>query len=141
MVASLRSCWKGSINFGMVSIPAKLYTATDDLKVEFHQYHKACKNRIKMPKICPVCIDPTTKLPGKVLASEGIQNGYELSKDKAIMLEESDFWGLPLASIKQIEVVEFVAAAQIDIRAYTDCYYLTCETPGTKAFLLFLNAM
>lgn len=141
MVASLRSCWKGSINFGMVSIPAKLYTATDDLKVSFHQYHKDCGNRIKMPKICPVC--DASKTGTEILNRDNfvIQKGYELNKEQAVMLEDSDFWGLPLASIKQIEIVEFVSAAQIDIRAYTDCYYLTCETPGTKAFSLFLKAM
>jgi DNA end-binding protein Ku len=137
----MRSIWKGSINFGMVSIPAKLYTATDDLKVSFHQYHQPCGNRIKMPKVCPVC--DADKTGTEILDREGfpIQKGYELNEEKAVLLQDADFWGLPLASIKQIEIVEFVEAAKIDIRAYDSCYYLTCETPGTKAFLLFLNAM
>jgi len=137
----MRSIWKGSINFGMVAIPAKLYTATDDLRVSFHQYHKDCGSRIQMPKWCPVCPDPVTNAPGRRIEASEIQRGYELNKEQHIILEDADFWSLPLKSIKQIEVVEFVEATKIDMRAYDSCYYLTCEAPGTKAFLLFLKAM
>ena len=128
-----RSIWKGSINFGMVAIPAKLYSATDNKKVSFHQYHADCGSRIQMPKWCPIC-------ERKVEAFE-IKRGYELSKDEHIILEESDFESLPHKSLKTIEVVEFVDGAKIDLRAYADCYLLSCEDVGAKAFKLFLLTM
>lgn len=129
----MRSIWKGSINFGMVAIPAKLFTSTDDKRVSFHQYHSECQSRLQMPKWCPVC-------ERKVEQTE-IKRGYEISDTQHIILEEQDFQSLPLKSLKQIEVVKFVDGARIDIRAITDCYFLSCEDIGAKAFVLFLKAM
>jgi len=129
----VKSIWKGSINFGMVAIPAKLYSATDDRRVSFHQIHAECGSRIQMPKWCPVC--------QRKLEAFEIKKGYELNDQQHIILEEADFQSLPLKSLKQVEVVEFVDASQIDIRAYHDCYFLTCEDTGAKAFTLFLKAM
>ena len=129
----MRSIWKGSINFGMVAIPAKLYTASDDKKVDFHQYHGECGSRVKMPKYCPTC--------EKMLEATEIKKGYELNESQHIILDEADFMSLPLKSLKQIEVVEFIDGNAIDIRAYDSCYFLTCEDTGAKAFTLFLKAM
>ena len=129
----MRSIWKGSINFGMVAIPAKLYTATDDRRVSFHQIHAECGSRIQMPKWCPNC--------QRKLEAHEIKKGYEIAKDSHIILEESDFQSLPLKSLKTIEVVEFVDGHSIDARCYADCYFLTCEDTGAKAFTLFLKAM
>ena len=129
----MRSIWKGTINFGMVAIPAKLYTATDDKRVSFHQIHADCGSRIQMPKWCPNC--------EKRLEAHEIKKGYELGTDQHIILDEADFQSLPLNSLKQIEVVEFVPSAEIDIRAFDECYFLSCEDTGAKAFTLFLKAM
>lgn len=129
----MRSIWKGSINFGMVAIPAKLYSATDDKRVSLHQIHGECGSRIQMPKWCPACEQ-------KLEASE-IKKGYEVTEGQHILLEESDFESLPLKSLKTIEVVEFVDGSRIDVRAYSDCYFLSCEDTGAKAFSLFLMAM
>jgi len=129
----MRSIWKGGLNFGMVSIPCKVYTATDDKRVSFHLIHRNCKSRVTMPRWCPVC--------ERKLESQEINRGYEIGKDQHIILEENDFASLPLKSLKQIEVVEFVKPGQIDIRAYADSYFLSCEELGAKAFRLFLYAM
>lgn len=129
----MRAIWTGSINFGMVTIQAKLYTAADDKRVAFHQYHDTCGSRIKMPKVCPTC--------NRELIATEIKRGYELSKTDHIILEETDFASLPLKSLKQIEVVEFIDETEIDIRAYDDCYFLSCEDVSAKAFALFLKAM
>jgi len=128
-----RSIWKGSINFGMVAIPAKLYTATDDKRVSFHQIHGECGSRIQMPKWCPVC--------DRKLEAHEIKKGYEISENQHIILEDTDFQSLPLKSLKQIEVIEFVPSSQIDVRAFDSCYFLSCEDTGAKAFTLFLKAM
>lgn len=129
----MRSIWKGSINFGMVAIPAKLFSATDDNRVSFHQIHRDCQTRIKMPKFCPKC-------ERNVEATELVK-GYELNKEQYIILEEADFQSLPLRTLKTIEVVEFTDRSRIDIRCFDACYFLTCEDTGAKAFSLFLTAM
>jgi DNA end-binding protein Ku len=129
----VRSIWKGSINFGMVAIPAKLYTATDDKRVSLHQYHAECGSRIQMPKWCPNC--------QRKLEAQEIKKGYELGENQHIILEEQDFQSLPLKSLKTIEITEFTDRSWIDIRCYSDCYVLTCEDTGAKAFTLFLKAM
>lgn len=128
-----RSIWKGSVNFGMVAIPAKLYSSTDDKRVSFHQYHAECGTRIQMPKWCPGC--------DRKLEAFEIKKGYEISKDQHVILEESDFESLPLNSLKTVEVVEFVDPARIDGRCYADSYFLSCEDTGAKAFRLFSYAM
>lgn len=129
----IRSIWKGQINFGMVSIPAKLYGATDDKKVGLHQYHRDCGSRLSMLKYCPAC--------DRKLESHEIERGYELSKEQHIILTEGDLASLPLASLKTIEIVEFVDPTEIDIRSYASSYFLGCEDVGAKAYRLFLNAM
>jgi DNA end-binding protein Ku len=129
----MRAIWTGNINFSMVSIPAKLYSATNDSKVSLHQYHKGCGGRIKMPKKCAKC--------EKELEASEIVKGYEISKTKHVILTETDFQHLPLKSLKQIEVVEFVDSTEIDPRIYADSYFLSCEVDGIKAFSLFLQAM
>jgi len=129
----MRSIWKGSINFGMVAIPAKLFSATDDNRVSLHQYHAECGSRIQMPKWCPNC--------QRKLEAQEIKKGYELGENQHIILEEQDFQSLPLKSLKTIEVMEFTDRSRIDIRCFDDCYFLTCEDTGAKAFTLFLKAM
>jgi len=127
-----RSIWKGAISFGMVAIPSKLYSATEDARISLHQYHKDCGSRISMPKYCGNC--------QKMLNSTDITRGYEVG-DGYVPLSEQDFQSLPLKSVKTIEVVEFVDAEQIDIRCYDKPYFLASDEGGHKAYKLFLQAM
>jgi DNA end-binding protein Ku len=129
----MRAIWTGNINFSMVSIPAKLYSATNDKRVSLHLYHADCGSRVQMPKWCPVC--------ERKLETAEIQRGYEVSKTQHVILEETDLASLPLKSLKQIEVVQFVDSTEIDSRIYADSYFLSCEVDGIKAFSLFLQAM
>ncbi len=127
-----RSIWKGAITFGMVAIPSKLYSATEDVDISLHQYHKECGCRISMPKYCGTC--------QKMLATADITKGYEVG-DSYVPLTESDFQSLPLKSVKTIEVVEFVDESQIDIRCYDKPYFLGSDEGGYKAYRLFVQAM
>jgi len=117
----------------MVAIPAKLYTATDDKRVSFHQIHAECGSRIQMPKWCPNC--------QRKLEAQEIKKGYEIGENQHIILEEQDFQSLPLKSLKTIEITEFTDRSWIDVRCFDACYFLTCEDTGAKAFTLFLKAM
>ncbi len=127
-----RSIWKGAITFGMVAIPSKLYSATEDTDISLHQYHKECGRRISMPKYCGTC--------QKMLTTADITKGYEVG-DSYVPLTESDFQSLPLKSVKTIEVVEFVDESQIDIRCYDKPYFLGSDEGGYKAYRLFVMAM
>jgi len=128
-----RSMWKGAISFGMVVIPVKLYSATEEKAVHFNQIHRDCNTRIQMPRWCPNC-------DRKVEQAE-IVKGYPVGDDQFVLMEEADFASLPVKSLKTIDVVAFVEGGQIDPRHYNKPYFLAPEDAGTKAFSLFLQAM
>jgi len=128
-----RAMWKGSMGFGMVSVPCKLYSATEEKAVHFNQIHRDCQSRIQMPKFCPTC-------DRKVEASELIK-GYPVGDNQFVLMEEQDFANLPLKSLKTIDVVAFVSASDIDQRHYNKSYIVAPEDAGIKAFSLFVQAM
>ncbi len=130
----IRSLWKGTISFGMVAIPAKLFTAADDKKVQLHLLHRSCQTRIQLPKWCPSCqqkVEPTD-----------LQRVYEFAKGQYVPLEDADLEKLPLKTLKTVEVVEFVDPKGIDPRAVEKSYFLAADDAMSgKAFCLLLKAM
>jgi len=128
-----KAIWKGAMGFGMVSVPIKLYSATEEKTVHFNQLHKDCQTRIQMPRWCPTC-------DRKVEQAE-IVKGYPVGDNQYVLMEEADFASLPVKSLKTIDVVAFVEGSQIDPRHYNKPYFLAPEDAGTKAFSLFLQAM
>ena len=90
-----RSIWNGVISFGMVSIPVKLYTATEDKDISFHQLHQACGSRLKQLRWCPVC--------DREVEWGEVTRGYEYAKEQHIVLSEEDLGKLPLPSKRSIE--------------------------------------
>jgi len=117
----------------MVAIPVKLYSATEEKTVHFNQLHKDCNTRIQVPKWCPTC-------DRKVEQAE-IVKGYNIGDDKYLVMDDADFTSLPVESLKNIDVVAFVEAGQLDPRHYNKPYFLAPEAAGVKAFSLFLQAM
>jgi len=128
-----KAIWKGAMGFGMVSVPIKLYSATEEKTVHFNQLHRDCNTRIQMPRFCPSC-------DRKVEQSE-IVKGYPVGDNQYVLMEEADFTSLPVKSLKTIDVVAFVEGDRIDPRHYNKPYFLAPEDAGTKAFSLFLQAM
>ena len=128
-----RSMWKGTLGFGMVSVPVKLYSATEEKAVHFNQLHRDCNTRIQMPRWCPTC-------DRKVEQAELVK-GYPVGDNQYVLMEEADFASLPVKSLKSIDVVAFVEGDQIDPRYYNKPYFLAPEDAGVKAFSLFLQAM
>lgn len=128
-----RAMWKGSMGFGMVNVPVKLYSATEEKTVHFNQLHRDCQTRIQMPRWCPNC-------DRKVEQSE-IVKGYPVGDNQFVVMEEQDFAALPIKSLKTIDVVAFVDSSQIDPRHYNKSYFVAPEDAGIKAFGLFLQAM
>jgi len=128
-----KAVWKGAMGFGMVSVPVKLYSATEEKTVHFNQLHKDCGGRISLPKTCTSC--------GEKLEASEIVKGYPIGDDQYVLMEEADFAALPVKSLKTIDVVAFVEGNQIDPRHFDKSYFISPDEAGGKAFSLFLQAM
>jgi len=101
-----QTIWKGAISFGLVSIPVRLYAATDERGVSLRQVHAADGGRIRYRRIC--------ELEGEEVPYSEIAKGYELPDGGMVVLTDEDFERLPLPSTKTVEVLQFVPTEQID---------------------------
>lgn len=128
-----RALWSGVITFGIVSIPVKMYSATESKDISFHLLHDKCNSRIKEQKYCPKC-DTTVEW------SE-IDKGYEYAKGKYVKLTSEDFDKLPLPSKHTIEISAFVKAEEIDPVYYEKTYYLEPGEAGVKPFVLLMRVL
>jgi len=128
-----RPIWKGVISFGMISIPVRLYTATENKDISFHLLHKDCNSRVKQIRWCPT--------EDREIEYGETVRGYEYAKGQHVVLTEEDFERLPLASKHTIELSAFVDAAEIDPVFYEKSYYLEPEELGVKPFALLIRAL
>jgi DNA end-binding protein Ku len=129
----MRPIWKGTISFGLVAIPVKLYTATEAHDVSFRQVHAADGGRIRYKRVC--------ELDGEEVPYSDIAKGYELPGGEMVVLTDEDFANLPLASSKEIDVVEFVPAEQIDPMLYNKAYYAEPDKSGIKPYVLMRDTL
>ncbi len=129
-----RSIWKGAISFGLVSIPVKLYTATESKDISFRQIHDdECQSRIRQLRWCPV--------HEREVGYDEIVRGYEYTKDRYVILDDEDFESLPLPSKHTINLDAFVDGAEIDPIFYERSYYLEPDEAGAKPFALLMRAL
>jgi DNA end-binding protein Ku len=124
----MRAIWKGALAFGMVSIPVRLYSATEDRDVSFHQVHEQDAGRVRYRRVCEVC--------GEDVEYADLAKGYELPSGETVMLTDEDFANLPLPTTKTVELVAFVPADQVDPLALARGYYLEPEPAGRKPYEL-----
>ncbi|GAB4257666.1 non-homologous end joining protein Ku [Thermincola ferriacetica] len=129
----MRTLWKGAISFGLVHVPVKMYTATEDKDVKFNYLHEKCKTPIKYERICPTC--DTTVPP------EEIVRGYEYEKGRYVILRDEDFEKLPLETARSIDIIDFVELEEIDPIYFDKSYYLAPGDGGQKAYELLKSAM
>lgn len=128
-----RSIWNGVISFGMVSIPVKMYSATENKDIAFHQVHDKCETRIRYQKYCPSC--------DRTVEQDEINKGYEFAKGQYVILNDEDFEQLPLPSKHTVEVSAFVPLEQIDPIYFEKSYYLEADEAATRPFVLFMRAI
>lgn len=128
-----RAIWSGSISFGMVTIPVKLYGATESKDISFNLLHSTCGTRLKQVRWCP-------KDEVEVPWNETVR-GYEFAKGEYVVLTDEDFEKLPLPSKHVIELSAFVEATEIDPVFYERSYYLEPEDRGKKAYALLMRAL
>lgn len=129
----MRSLWKGAISFGLVTIPVKLFAATESKEIKFNYLHKECKTPISYQKFCPTC--------QKELSTADIVKGYEYEKGKYVILQDEDFEKLPLDSIKAVQILDFVDLKEIDPIYYMKSYFLAPDDFGVKAYKLLYQAL
>lgn len=128
-----RALWRGTISFGMVTIPVKLFTATESQDVSFRQLHAADNSPIKLVRRCAA--------DGKDLDPDEIVKGYEYARDHYVLVDESDLEKLPIPSKHTIELTGFVASEEIDPVFYEKSYHVEPEELGRKPFTLLVKAL
>lgn len=127
------SVWKGAISFGLVSIPVRLYSATEEKDISFRQVHRDDGGRIRYKRVCSV--------DGEEVPYSDIAKGYELPDGEMVILDDEDFANLPISSSRAVEVLSFVPAEQIDAVQMGKPYY--CDPTGgdIKPYVLLRDAL
>src|SRR6266576_1996248 len=129
----MRSIWKGAISFGLVTIPVKVYSATEQKDVAFNQVHRADGGRIRYKRVCTVC--------GEEVSYSDIAKGYELPSGEMVVLTDEDFADLPLNTSRTIDVLEFVPLDDVDPIYFSKSYYLEPDKTGAKPYALLREAL
>ena len=129
----MRAIWKGAVSFGLVSIGVKLYSATEEKDIRFHQVHAADGGRIRYKRTCSI--------DGEEVSYDDIVKGYDLGGGEMVMLTDEDFADLPLTTNRSIDVHQFVPADQVDPILYNKAYYLEPEPVAAKPYVLLRDAL
>jgi len=127
------SIGSGTISFGLVSIPIRLYTAASSGGVAFNLLHAKCGSRIKQQQVCPVC--------NEVVDRAGLVKGYEFKKDEYVRFTDEEFRSLEGEASKVIDIAEFVPLPRVDPIYFEKTYYLGPDKGGEKAYRLLADAM
>jgi DNA end-binding protein Ku len=128
-----RPLWSGSVSFGLVNIPVKLYSAVKKQTVHFHQLRKNDGCRIRLKRICSV--------DGQEVSHEDIVKGYELSPDRYVIVTSTELESLYPKASRNIEISDFVNLEQINPIYFEHSYYLAPDKAASKAYFLLLAAM
>jgi len=128
----MRSIWKGSLSFGLVNVPVKLYSATEDHDVPLHQVHDKDGGRIRYQRVC--------EIDGKVVPYEHIDKAYD-DGGETVVLTKEDLESLPVERSRDIDIVEFVPTEQIDPIRFEKSYYLSPDSKSIKAYTLLRRTL
>jgi len=129
----MRSMWKGAISFGLVMIPIKLYAATEQKDITFRQVHRTDGGRIRFRRVCSI--------DGEEVPYEDVAKGYELPTGEMVVLTDEDLAELPLPTTRNIEVLHFVPAEQLDPILFNRSYFVEPESSGARAYVLLRDAL
>lgn len=129
----MHTMWKGSISFGLVNIPVKMFAATEDKDIRFRNIHKECHTPIKYEQVCPHC--------NKKVGPDEIARGYEYEPGRFIIIEDADLDTIRPDITKSVEIIDFVLLKDIDPIYFTKSYYLSPQDTGSKAYNLLREAM
>lgn len=128
----MRSIWKGAITFGLVNVPVKVYSATEDHDVSLHQVHDKDGGRIRYKRVC--------ELDGEVVEYANIAKAFD-DGDRTVVLTDADLASLPAEKSREIDVVEFVPSSQVDPIMFEKSYYLEPDSKSIKAYALLRETL
>lgn len=128
----MRSIWKGAITFGLVNVPVKVYSATEDHDLSLHQVHDKDGGRIRYQRRCDIC--------HKIVEYEHIDKAYE-EGDRTVVLTDDDLSSLPEEKSREIDVVEFVPSEQLDPITFDRSYFLEPDSKSSKAYVLLRRTL
>jgi DNA end-binding protein Ku len=128
-----RPIWSGSISFGLVNVPVKLYSATSPKEVRFHMLHDKDGGRIQQKRVCSI--------DGKEVPWEHIVKGFEVSKGRYVSVSREELSAFDPKGTKSIDIEDFVELSQIDPIYYETTYYLLPDKGAQKPYALLLEAM
>ena len=129
----MRALWKGAVTFGLVNVPVRLYAAPEDHDVRFHQVHAEDGGRIRLKRECEVC--------GRQLSYSEIAKGYEDSSGRRLIMDPEELTDLAVPGGRDIDVMEFVPAEQVDPTLFDRTYYLEPDARATKPYVLLREAL
>ncbi len=129
----MRAIWKGAVSFGLVNVPVRLFSATENHDVQFRQVHEKDGGRIKYQRVCSI--------DGEEVPYSDIAKGYETADGQMVVLSDQDLKNLPTRSTKEISIEKFVPADQIDPLLFDRSYYLEPDKTGLKPYVLLRDAL
>ncbi|BBJ37556.1 hypothetical protein SSPO_002740 [Streptomyces antimycoticus] len=130
----MRPVWSGAVSFGLVTIPIKMYSATEDHSIRFRQIHMPDHGLVRNRKVC--------EIEDRELAPEEIGRAYEVSRDQLVPITDEDLDQLPLPTAKAIDVQAFVPEERLDAIRYGKPYYLERDgVVATKPYVLLREAL
>ncbi|EGK13874.1 Ku protein [Kroppenstedtia eburnea] len=129
----MHTIWKGSISFGLVHIPIRMFSATQDKSISFRSLHEKCKTPIKYSRYCPTC---DTEVPW-----EEVVKGYEYADNQFVLMKKEELEAILPENRKAIEILDFVKLEEIDPIYYDKSYYLGPGEHGNHAYSLLRDAM
>ncbi|MBB6730762.1 Ku protein [Cohnella zeiphila] len=129
----MHTVWKGAISFGLVHVPVKMFTATEDKDVHLRYIHKVCGTPISYVRSCPHC--------DKAVEWDEITKGYEFEKGRFVLFDEEELQAIKPETQRTIQILDFVALEEIDPLYFQKTYYLSPDQAGGGAYNLLLEAM
>jgi DNA end-binding protein Ku len=125
--------WKGAISFGLVTIPVAVYPATEEKSLKFNQLHDKDMGRIRYKRMCSI--------DNEEVEFEHIVKGYEVEKDRYVIITDEDLDAVPVESSRAIDIQQFVDLDEIDPMLFKKSYYLVPDETGAKAYALLRKAL
>ncbi|WP_168583259.1 non-homologous end joining protein Ku [Gephyromycinifex aptenodytis] len=129
----MRAMWKGAVSFGLVTVPVRLYSATESHDLQFRQVRKSDGSRIKYKRVA--------EADGEEVPYGEIGKGYETPDGRMVVLSDEDLAALPNRSSKEISVEKFVPADQVDLMLLDKSYYLEPDAASAKPYALLREAL
>src|ERR1700716_3233457 len=129
----MRSIWKGSIAFGLVNVPVKVYSATEDHDIKFRQVHAKDNGRIRYQRVC--------EIDGEVVEYRDIARAYESDDGQTVVITDDDISTLPEERTREIDVLEFVPPSEVDPLFFAPCYLLEPDSKSSKSYVLLAKTL